>query len=179
MVQIITTPPTPPDGFVMPSDADLRRLQDIVYRLRPGLDLREDPDFRNLDHHREFLLAFRAIAMMGRTAEVDHGKAISYWASYARNLLQDCGVNAEVPGNIVLAAALAHGDVAHARNALGLTWASSGRPASDAWRGVLARGALRPPSPEQVMREMRGPRVIDMAPGAHDVQIGFIGSTIR
>ena len=164
MVTITVMPPA--ETLVPPTDEELARLRDIVCGLRPELDLRRDPDLRHLDHDREFRLAFRAVGMMGRRSGVDHGKAVSYWADYARNLLQDCGVRAEMPGSVVMAAALAHGDVPHARNALGLTWANSGTRAGDAWRGVMVRGALRRPSAEQVSNWSTGgpPRAGGPAP---------------
>lgn len=175
MVRIYHAPPT--STLVTPADAELRKLIDVVYRVRPDLDLRADPYFKQLDHDRTFRLAFVTVGAMGRLDRVDHGKALSYWADYARNLLAEAGNEAvEIPNNILLAAALAHGDVAHARNALGLTWVETGRRAVDAWRGVLKTGKILPPSPEQSTSYRAAPISIDLNQGpAHHV--GFIGSS--
>ncbi|WP_316205919.1 hypothetical protein [Bradyrhizobium sp. SZCCHNR3058] len=176
MVRIIPTPPT--STLVMPTDAELRRLIDVVYRARPDLDLRADRDFRRLDHDREFRLAFVTLGTMGRIDGVDHGKAIGYWADYARNLLYEAGNQAEIPNNVLLATALAHGDVHHARSALGLTWIETGRRAVDAWRTVLKSGKILPPSPEQTSSYRAGPVTIDLNQGP-DHHVGFVGSVVR
>ncbi|WP_316190376.1 hypothetical protein [Bradyrhizobium sp. SZCCHNS2096] len=172
MVRITHTPPT--SSLVMPTEAELRKLIEVVYRARPDLDLRAARDHRHLDHDREFRLAFLTVGAMGRIEGVDHGKAISYWADYARNILYEAGNHAEVPGNILLAAALAHGDVDHARNALGLTWAESGRRAVDAWRNVLKTGKVLPPSPEQLSSSRPGRVTIDL-----NVARDHVGSVVR
>ncbi|WP_316237684.1 hypothetical protein [Bradyrhizobium sp. SZCCHNR1015] len=173
MVRIYHAPPT--STLVVPSDAELRKLIDVVYRARPDLDLRADRDFKHLDHDREFRLAFVTVGAMGRLDGVDHGKAIGYWADYARNLLYEAGNHAEIPNNILLAAALAHGDVNHARNALGLTWVETGRRAVDAWRGVLKTGKILPPSPEQSTSYRAAPITIDLNQGPDHV--GLVGSS--
>ncbi|WP_316192420.1 MULTISPECIES: hypothetical protein [unclassified Bradyrhizobium] len=173
MVRITRTPPA--SSLVLPTDAELRKLIEIVYRARPDLDLRAGRDHRHLDHDREFRLAFLTVGAMGRTEGVDHGKAISYWADYARNILYEAGNHAEVPGNILLSAALAHGDVDHAKNALGLTWVETGRRAGDAWRGVLKTGQIRGQSPEQATNSRLGRVTIDLNL-ARD-HVGFVGSS--
>ncbi|WP_316202832.1 MULTISPECIES: hypothetical protein [unclassified Bradyrhizobium] len=160
----------------MPTDAELRKLIDVVYRARPDLDMRADPYFRQLDHDRTFRLAFATVGAMGRLDRVDHGKALSYWADYARNLLAEAGnETAEIPNNILLAAALAHGDVHHARNALGLTWVETGRRAADAWRGVLKTGKILAQAKEQTTSYRAGPVTIDLNQGPNHV--GFVGSS--
>ncbi|WP_315731759.1 MULTISPECIES: hypothetical protein [unclassified Bradyrhizobium] len=175
MVRIVHTPPA--SSLVVPTDAELRKLIEVVYRARQDLDLRADRDFRHLDHDREFRLAFLTVGAMGRIEGVDHGKAISYWADYARNILYEAGNHAEMPGNILFAAALAHGDVDHAKNALGLIWVETGRRAGDAWRGVLRTGQIRERWPEQATNSRPGRVTIDLNV-ARD-HVGFVGSVVR
>jgi hypothetical protein len=171
MVTITVMPPASP--LVMPSDDQMSKLQELVYRLRPDLDLRSDESFRHLDHAREFKRAFWAVGVMGRRAEPDDGKAFSYWASHAKNLLEERGIDCDVLTNVLLAAALAHGDVPHGRNALGLTHAHTGAPASDAWRGVLSRAALRPPVADPLAHGRPPGRVVQLNVGP--TQFGFVG----
>ena len=177
MVRIVPKPPS--SSLVMPSDAELHKLVEIVYRARPDLDLRRDPDQRHLRHDHEFAVTFHMLGALGRTEQVDHGKALSYWCQVVRESLSDYyGITVEVPGNILLAAALAHGDVPYGRNAMGLRWFEAGRPATDAWRTVLKTGQLLKPSPEQVSSYRAGPVTIDLNL-ARDHDVGFVGSIDR
>lgn len=144
--------PTAPADFIQPTSAELRKLEALVYRLRPDLDLRADRDFLSLKHTRELSAAFLALSWVGRRAEPDQGKSITWWADYARELLREGGIEAQLPTNIVIAAALALGDVPYSRTALGLARVKTGTPATNAWRTVLKSGAVRAPSPEQATR---------------------------
>ncbi|MGJ4997837.1 hypothetical protein ACQR0Z_25670 [Bradyrhizobium sp. HKCCYLS3077] len=174
MVRIYHAPPT--TTLVMPSEAELRKLIDVVYRARPDIDLRADREFKHLDHDRLFRSAFLTVGAMGRLDRVDHGKAISYWADYARNLIAEAGNElVEIPSNILLAAALAHGDVYYSRNALGLTWVETGRRAADAWRGVLKTGKILAASEEQSTSYRAAPVVIDLNQSPNHV--GYVGSS--
>ena len=70
-VTTTTAAPTSPEGFVFPTAAELRKLEALVYRMRPGIDLRTDRDFRTMNHARAFTNAFRALSWMGRRDDVD------------------------------------------------------------------------------------------------------------
>lgn len=164
-VTITTAAPTAPDGFVFPSAAELRKLEALVYKLRPGLDLRADRDFRTMNHARAFTNALRALSWMGRRDDVDHGKGITWWLDYANNLLREAGIDEAVPHHVFLAAVLAAGDVPYSRNALGLARVHTGSPATNAWSEVLKSGALLSASPEQMPRDYhpRQVRVTELA----------------
>ncbi|WP_315792181.1 MULTISPECIES: hypothetical protein [unclassified Bradyrhizobium] len=176
MVRIIPSLPSSP-SFVMPSPDQLIELSSLVYRLRPDFDLRQDRDQRHLRHDHEFASAFRMLGALGRTEQVDHGKALTYWCDVVREALCEyCGIIVEVPANILAAAALAHGDIQYARNGLGLRWFEVGRPAGDAWRSLLETGKVLPPS-EQVTSSRPGRVTIDLNV-ARD-HVGFVGSVVR
>lgn len=164
-VTITTAAPTAPADFVQPSSAELRKLEALVYRLRPRLDLRNDRDFQTMDHVRAFAHAFIALSWMGRRDDVDHGRAITSWVDYANNLLREGRIDETVPHHVFLAAMLASGDVPYSRNALGLARVQTGSPATNAWRAVLKSGAVRPASPEQATRDYQHGqvRVTEMA----------------
>lgn len=162
-VTITTAAPSAPAGFVFPTTAELRKLAKLVYGLRPDL-ASDESDQHSLRF--EFGRAFLALSWLGRRSDVDHGKAISYWCEHARDLLRNGGMEAQIPPNILVAAALAHGDIAHAKSALGLTRANTGAPATGAWRGVLKSGALLPASAEQATCSIYEPsrvRVYELA----------------
>jgi len=152
-VTTTTAAPTSPEGFVFPTAAELRKLEALVYRMRPGIDLRTDRDFRTMNHARAFTNAFRALSWMGRRDDVDHGKGITWWLDYINNLLHEAGIDEAVPHHVFLAAMLASGDVPYSRNALGLARVQTGKPATNAWREVLKSGALLSASPEQMPRD--------------------------
>lgn len=163
---IMTMAPSAPADFVQPTSAELRKLEALVYRLRPDLDLRADLDFLSLNHTRELSCAFYAASTMGRRAEPDHGKGITWWADYARELLREGGIDAQIPNHILIAAALAQGDIPYSRNALGLTRVQTGTPATNAWKTVLKSGAIRAASAEQSTRDSYEPskvRVYELA----------------
>lgn len=166
-VTITTKAPSAPADFVQPTSAELRKLEALVYRLRPDLDLRADRDFLTLKHTRELSAAFLALCWMGRRDEPDHGKSTTWWADYARELLREGGIEAQIPNHILIAAALAQGDIPYSRNALGLARVHTGAPATNAWRTVLKSGAVRAPSKEQATRspEIGRARVFELAPG--------------
>ncbi|WP_315731129.1 MULTISPECIES: hypothetical protein [unclassified Bradyrhizobium] len=177
----------------MPTHDELRKLIEVVYRARPDLDLRADSYFKHLDHNREFRLTFIMLGALGRinrladaktgtaddTETVDERRALSFWADYVRNLIYDGGDHAEVPNHILLAAALAHGDINYSRNslALGLTWVESGRRAIAEWRGVLRTGKLRKAAKERETSYRAASVTIDLNV-ARDY-VGFVGSVVR
>lgn len=177
LATIAVAAPTAPASFVWPSAAELGTLMEMVFRAQPHLDLRADKDFRGLNVTREFNRAFIALAWMGRKADgsVDHKRSISFWCEHARDLLRLAGYDAQMPPQAVVAAAHAHG-IAHARDALGLTVANTGVPATNAWRDVLKSG-VRKASPEQTARGGYEPgqvRVTELA-----APIGFMSTETR
>lgn len=176
-VTISTAAPTAPESFVAPTAGEARKLQGMIYRLRPCLDLRADRDFRSVNLTRAFGQAFLALSWTGRRGDVDHSKSIEWWRAYAIDRLRDGGIEAEIPYQVFLAAVLAHGDIPHSRDALGLALVHTGIPAACGWRSVLKSGAILPSSPEQQAPRGHEPgsvRVYELA-----LPVGFAGSTSR
>ncbi|WP_156175426.1 hypothetical protein [Bradyrhizobium sp. LTSP849] len=178
-VTIATAAPTAPADFVFPKSAELRKLEALVYRLRPRLDLRADRDFLTLNHAKEFAHSLEALSWMGRRADVDHSRSIIWWTDYARDLLREAGIEAQLPRHLFLAAMLACGDVPYSRNALGLTLAHTGAPATNAWRDVLETRAVRPASPEQAVRGGLEPGQVRVAELMHHDLPGLISTETR
>jgi hypothetical protein len=126
---------------------------------------------------REFELAFRRIAYMRRLEEPDHGKALTYWTSEARNWFEDLdGRAVDIHALPYLAAALSHGDIPYvvADPTVGSVWTLgvspySGRPATDKWRRVLETEQLLTPTPAAlhlVQPQVHPVRIFDAQTGA-------------
>ena len=171
MVTITTEVRMPP--CAMPGAEQARKLMELVFALRPDLDTRTDRSFAQLNHLRAFTRAFWAMTVFGRLENPDHGRGVTYWSSAANNLLADIGIEDSIPRHIATAVAIASGDVPYARDALGLTWPGSGRPASGAWLSVLKTGNVRAPSAEQMTRHRPGTvNLIDVS--RRDVAVGYV-----
>lgn len=143
----IMAPSAPPD-FVQPTAAELRKLEGLVYRLRPDLDLRADRDFLGLKHTRELSAAFLALSWMGRRGEVDHG--VDGLCARAAARRRHRGADPESYPDRRRARARRH--TALSKRAWPRAPVHTGTPATNAWRTVLKSGAVRPASPEQATR---------------------------
>ena len=148
----ITHLPDRNPSFVMPSDDESRRLHEIVVARYPQLATRSQQVDEAFDG---FCRAFLRIGHLGRDKLNDKYMLMS-WVDDARLWLNDQQiVPSTVTGNDFIYAVLAHGDVdyvpldrfPHDCSAFGLRRDSTGRPATDGWRSVLATGRLREPVP--------------------------------
>ena len=103
-------------------------------------------------HDDQYLKPLRPRGFIGRAVAVDHKHTVSYWISAAEQILRELGGASEtLSGLSFLAAALAHGDVFYNDvrdfpyvREFGLR-EYGGRPATDAWRKVLATGKIPEP----------------------------------
>jgi hypothetical protein len=151
--------PAPVSNFIMPSSTELKQLLSIVLRKFPQLapDMTDRWSQNNeADFARKFAAAFKAIGQMHRTEKPDRKRYASYFVDHAEDLLRAQGASAEI-GPAFLPACLAHGDVPISdwridgvALELGLNIYRIGRPATDAWKRVLATGntiaLIAPPS---------------------------------
>jgi hypothetical protein len=155
--EVRITYPAPITFFVMPSAAELKQLFEIACRRLDQLGLPRDFSGRRAeekeeDFFRQFCAAFRALGFIGRGEALDHKHAVSYWISTAEQILRELGGASEtLTGLSFLTATLAHGDVLYNDvrdfpyvREFGLR-EYGGRPATDKWRGVLARGSTMEP----------------------------------
>jgi hypothetical protein len=151
--------PAPLSTFVMPSSTELKQLLAIVLakfpRLAPDMTDRWANN-NEANFAKQFAAAFRAVGMMSRTEKPDKKHFPSYFISHAEDSLRALGAYAEI-GPAFLPACLAWGDVPVSDwridgvvLELGLNIFRIGRPATDAWRKVLATGRtielIAPPS---------------------------------
>jgi hypothetical protein len=141
--------PAPLSTFAMPSSAELDQLREIVLRKFPQLA----PDTRGkwaqedaAKFPKQFAAAFRAVGMMHRSEKPDKKRYPSYFIQHGEDSLRAFGASAEI-GPAFLPACLAHGDVPISDwridgvvLELGLNIYRIGRPATDAWKRVLATG---------------------------------------
>jgi hypothetical protein len=174
--------PPPESTLVMPNDGDLHRLMDIALTaypsLRPKIELsfqqrltlrnipsladqiKPDVEAISADYFREFRAAFVAIGSMKRMDEPDRRHYASFHVEAAQSWLRSHSMFADIPANAFIAAALAHGDVLYTDGAVdGSLWELGisvyvGKPAGDAWRGVLKTGKLRPATAVPAARRM-------------------------
>lgn len=161
----ITHQPDRNPKFIMPSDDELRRLYETVLARYPRLAAYSQQSDEVFDGFRR---AFLRIGHLGRDKLNDKYMLMS-WVDDARLWLNDQQiVPSIVTGNDFIYAVLAHGDVdfvpldrfPHDCNAFGLRRDGSGRPATDAWRAVVATGRLREPVPVPRPTARRSPTQI-------------------
>jgi hypothetical protein len=145
--------PAPMSTFVMPSPDELKRLLAIVLakfpRLAPDMTDRW-ADNNEVKFGRQFASAFSAVGMMHRTEKPDKKRYVQYFIDHGEDLLRALGPHAEI-GPAFTVACLAHGDVPISDWRIdgvvlefGLNIYRIGRPATDAWRRVLATGSTIP-----------------------------------
>jgi hypothetical protein len=148
----ITRMPDQNRAFVMPSGDELRRLDEIVIARYPQLATHLQPPGEAFDGFRS---AFLRVGHLGRD-KLNDKLALVTWIDDAALWLRD---NQVYPSRVTprdfVCAVLAHGDVDFVPldnfpldcSAFGLRRDSTGRPATDGWRGVLATRRLRDPVP--------------------------------
>jgi hypothetical protein len=153
----ITHLPDQNRAFVMPSGGELRRLDEIVTTRYPQLATHLQQTDEAFDG---FCRAFLRIGHLGRD-KLNDKLALVTWIDDAALWLRD---NQVYPNRVTVrdfvCAVLAHGDVDFIPldrfpfdcSAFGLRRDSTGRPATDAWRGVLATRRLRDPVPPRSIR---------------------------
>jgi hypothetical protein len=139
-------------SFVMPSGDELRRLHEIVVARYPQLASNLQQPGEAFDG---FCRAFLRVGHLGRD-KLNDKLALVTWIDDAALWLRD---NQVYPNRVTVrdfvCAVLAHGDVDFVPldrfpfdcSAFGLRRDSTGRPATDAWRAVLATRRLRDPVP--------------------------------
>jgi hypothetical protein len=145
--------PAPLSTFIMPSSAELKQLLAIVLAKFP--QLAPDMSDRWADNNeakflKQFGAAFYAIGLMHRTEKPDKKRYVSFFVDHAEDLLRAHGASADI-GPAFLPACLAHGDVPISDwridgvvLEIGLNIYRIGRPATDAWKRVLATGCTIP-----------------------------------
>ena len=131
--------------FVMPSADELRTLAKFVRARHPAFGPHERQDEQ--DYEREFAAAFRALGYLNCTAAPDTKKALSYWIDGARVWLRARNLDERMTAAPLMAAAIAHGDIAWSSDrSLGLA-EGVGKPCTNRWHGVLQTGEMLPPVP--------------------------------
>jgi hypothetical protein len=145
-------------GVEMPTDAELKKLLELVEREHPQLlDRRDTYIRRNVED--EFKRAFYAVGSITRLSEPTQKIAFSTHVDRINNLLRRRG-HTEVEADVVMAALIAWGDVDYrlqdlrhgqlAEVALDPNH-NTGKPPSPVWREVLAgKSALRKPLPPRM-----------------------------
>jgi hypothetical protein len=137
----------------LPSLDEMKRLFAAVKHLAPGkLDDKYDPD----KPFRGFCACFRWLQNQGRADQPNKKFSITYWTDACKSWLRQRGAIAnDVDGNLLVLAVCASGDVAYVPHdgSLGHVWefaihefANRGKPASTAWKGVMAGGPILSPS---------------------------------
>lgn len=185
MVAITTVAPQPP--ISMPTDRELLKLVGIVYAQHPRLYMRDEAK-NEKKHVRALRLAFFAVSTLGRLAEPEtkNARSVFAWAEYATGILRDGNLRDDtISTQAFTTAVLMSGDIAHtvlpARwpvdCSFAVTYPSAGIPARDAWRDVLASGALRQASPTGYQHWDMG--TAQTPSGGAGVQIGLVKSTVR
>ena len=141
--------------FQMPTDEQLRQLDEIVARAYPKLGLPRDAIGEEIEQRAHtFKNAFLAVGYLGRrdAPETKNAHALSWWLGYIKDWLAESDVCGDVTQAAFVAACVAHGDVPFFPLdrypydiSLGLMIGYAGRRATDAWRKVLESG--QPPAP--------------------------------
>ena len=148
--------------FVMPNQQELDRLYDIA-TAHPKLKPPRDAVGQEIeDRRRAFGFAFIGLGhAVGRAEKkVDTSRAASWWIDLLRQWFTEEGTSVEITLVPFVAAALAHGDILyHPINRLPYDLAfgleiGTQHPARDAWRGVLARRAVLPPTSPMTSRPL-------------------------
>lgn len=161
--------PLVPQGFAQPSESELDRLLATVTRQFPRLRR----DIAKESFERQFKAAFMGLATFRRAVAVDMKRAKTVWLDLLGDRLREMKV-AETSISLApfTAAILAHGDIAYCDLerfpydlAFGLLVGGTGRPAADAWRGVLL-GRFMPATPQPPAQRQ---------PRANQVQIRTAG----
>jgi hypothetical protein len=172
--------PKTSSSLVMPSDAELLALGDLgmaafpafgpafelsfTERLtksrNPQVDIRPDHAGILTDWHRQFKLAFIAAGSFFRTAEPNRKQYAGHWTDRANVWLRSYGLRGHVETPMFILACICHDDVAWTDGRingsvfeLGLD-TYTGKPAGDAWRGVIKTGKLRPATAVPAARRM-------------------------
>jgi hypothetical protein len=138
--------PKPARSFVMPSDAELHRLLEIVLKHSPT----KPPPDEEGNFFRGFKQAFMGLGEIGRQPEINQTYDIVHWMERAREVCRGFGIYPDFEFRAFCAAVLAHGDILFQDRdeRLGLVPAFGlanygGTPAGTAWRSVLEHGAPR------------------------------------
>jgi len=151
-VRITTFAPT--SSFVMPNEIEMRQLLKFaVVRLA---QMHRAPDLRGpkeAEFLRQFSNAFEALGFISRDAELDKKHAASFWIARAEEILRTQFADRERDiGPAFLAATISHGDIPYNNpktypfvQEFGLRDYNMGKPATDAWRQVLAAGKAPEP----------------------------------
>ncbi len=149
----ITRLPDRNASFAMPSADELRALNHIVLTHYPQLAANEE----GREAFDGFCRAFLRIGSLGRD-KLDDRYALTSWIDNATFWFREQQIYPNlITGKDFIAAVVAHGDIDYVPldrfpydcSAFGLRRDSSGRPATDGWRSVLA-GRLRAPVPPRV-----------------------------
>ena len=143
------------NGFMRPTDEEMRALAALAYA---------EFDFLQPSSDEAFAIAFAAIGRMNRLDAPNRTISFSTHVENVTDVARNLGFRRDLPGNAVLTAIAAHNDIpwiAHAPHVGQMLECAladkyrSGRPCSNAWRGLLAGHPFVPPLP---------PR---QAPGTH------------
>ncbi|MCJ2068307.1 hypothetical protein MKK75_05705 [Methylobacterium sp. J-030] len=145
-------------GYVMPTEAQLRALHDMVVTTYPVLKdtagRLDGPD----EPFRRFAAAFRALGAIGRAPALNRDRAANWWVDHAQERLAGLGAVSDLNLASFTAAVVAHGDIPFRaldrfpyELEFGLVAHGGGRPAGDAWRRLLAGDRLPAPA-EGLMR---------------------------
>jgi hypothetical protein len=156
----------------VPNLKELQRLFEIVRPLAPW-PLADRYDERK--PFRGFCSAFRWISNKGRTDFPNPKFALSFWLDNAKTWLRDRNaMGNDIDASTLILATYASGDVKFlpANAALGHTWEIgiaeySGRPATDAWRPILAGGAAAILPPSAPARRMAPPSPVRVIVGGY------------
>jgi hypothetical protein len=167
----------PRSVFEMPTANQLAALKEVVYSKFPSLRPKFDGRWASEDEaefEKGYAAAFLALGYLERREQVDHKKALSYWAQLAEDACRALGRSASIPGSALMVAAVASGNVpyvlADVANGvvpvLGLYFGSNmGKLPGNEWRNVLATGRVLAPTVSPVSRNYATPpfRVVDVA----------------
>jgi hypothetical protein len=160
--------------FVMPSDAELGSLREIVCTKYPqlgesaGLVWRGSREENEIEYFSTFKLAFLALGDMHRIEAPNRKRYVTHWSEEAEIWLRRRrGWAPTLRFGPFVTAVLAHGDIQFSGLfvdaqvlELGLS-TYAGHAASGAWKKVLATGGLLPMSPAHMPMAPRSPaRVI-------------------
>ncbi len=143
----------PNTSFATPSPEELRSLQAIVEAAHPWLVDKDDRRDQKGAREYEFARAFWAAGHFYRLAEPRHTRRFSYFVDAANQMLRERG-SESVSGNALLAAILAHGDIAWTKHdpiagtvlEVGLD-PYAGAKCRNRWREILKGANLLAPTP--------------------------------
>ncbi|WP_050626697.1 hypothetical protein [Bradyrhizobium viridifuturi] len=169
----------------LPSTKQLETLYGIVLHHNPQLKPQRrwmprdiELDYQDADFA-EFTAAFTALAMMRRIPRPDTKRAPSYWLDILAERLRQAGRPGDLTTSALVAAALAHGDIAYRPLddfpygiELGLSIGGQGHPYNGAWRQILTTRALD--RAMMIETRARRPEVaqINIIGGNHAVGLG-------